>query len=178
MLKEWHCSLQAHHQAWFGMIAGLMATPCMPVFVHVHAGITRRACLVRSKGTGRHTATPSAQDAAAEERRGPVQGRLYRSARLWAFYCDLEESLGTLESTRAVYDRILDLRIATPQIVLNYAAFLQARPRVRGAAGPATCKCNYSVVPDSSTAFWPGKADAARGTGGLGCCTKSAGAGA
>ena len=81
-----------------------------------------------SRDAARHAAVLGcAQDAAAEERAGPVQGRLYRSARLWAFYCDLEESLGTLESTRAVYDRILDLRIATPQIVLNYAAFLQAR---------------------------------------------------
>ena len=57
----------------------------------------------------------------------PSQGRLYRSLKLWSFYCDLEESLGTLESARAVYDRILDLRIATPQLVLNYALFLQAR---------------------------------------------------
>ena len=55
-----------------------------------------------------------------------MQGRLYRSLKLWSFYCDLEESLGTLESARAVYDRILDLRIATPQLVLNYALFLQA----------------------------------------------------
>ena len=60
------------------------------------------------------------------EKEGPVQGRLYRSLKLWSFYCDLEESLGTLESARAVYDRILDLRIATPQLVLNYALFLQA----------------------------------------------------
>ena len=92
-----------------------------------------------------HRATRSdaerAQDAAAEERAGPVQGRLYRSARLWAFYCDLEESLGTLESTRAVYDRILDLRIATPQIVLNYAAFLQARPP-RAQCSWATRRCS------------------------------------
>ena len=66
-----------------------------------------------------------AAQAAEAEREGPVQGRLYRSLKLWAFYCDLEESLGTLESTRAVYDRILDLRIATPQIILNYALFLQ-----------------------------------------------------
>ncbi len=48
-----------------------------------------------------------------------------RSLKLWSFYCDLEESLGTLESTRAVYDQILELRIATPQIILNYALFLQ-----------------------------------------------------
>ncbi|DBA80302.1 TPA: hypothetical protein ACH3X2_007432 [Trebouxia sp. C0005] len=61
----------------------------------------------------------------AAEREGPVQGRLYRSLKLWTFYCDLEESLGTPESTRAAYDRIMDLRIATPQIILNYAAFLQ-----------------------------------------------------
>ena len=33
-------------------------------------------------------------------------------------------SLGTLESTKAVYESILDLRIATPQIVLNYATFM------------------------------------------------------
>lgn len=61
----------------------------------------------------------------AEEREGPVQGRLYRSTKLWSFYCDLEESLGSIESTRAVYNRILELRIATPQIILNYALFLQ-----------------------------------------------------
>ena len=58
-----------------------------------------------------------------------MQGRLYRSLRLWSFYCDLEESLGTLESTRAVYDRILELRIATPQLILNYALFLQVAAR-------------------------------------------------
>lgn len=29
------------------------------------------------------------------------------------------------QSTKAVYDRILDLRIATPQIVINYAMFLE-----------------------------------------------------
>ena len=62
---------------------------------------------------------------AQEEREGPVQGRLYRSLKLWSFYCDLEESLGTLESTKAVYSRILELRIATPQIILNFALFLQ-----------------------------------------------------
>ena len=56
-----------------------------------------------------------------------MQGRLYRSTKLWSFYCDLEESLGTVESTRAVYNKILELRIATPQIILNFALFLQVR---------------------------------------------------
>ena len=72
---------------------------------------------------------PAAHQEAEKEREGPVQGRLYRSLKLWSFYCDLEESLGTLESTRAVYDRILELRIATPQLILNYALFLQVLPR-------------------------------------------------
>ena len=55
----------------------------------------------------------------------PVQMKLHKSLRLWTFYVDLEESLGTLESTRAVYERILDLKIATPQIIINYAYFLE-----------------------------------------------------
>lgn len=63
--------------------------------------------------------------AAAADGNEPVQMKLHKSLRLWSFYVDLEESLGTLESTRAVYERILDLRIATPQIILNYAFFLE-----------------------------------------------------
>ena len=76
--------------------------------------------------------------AAKEEREGPVQGRLYRSLKLWSFYCDLEESLGTPESTKAVYASILELRIATPQIVLNYAEFLRVR------AQPAPCGSSWT----------------------------------
>ncbi|XP_058749786.1 uncharacterized protein LOC131622761 [Vicia villosa] len=55
----------------------------------------------------------------------PVQMRLHKSLRLWTFYADLEECLGNLESTREVYERILDLRIATPQVIINYAYFLE-----------------------------------------------------
>uniref|UniRef100_A0A452UKD2 Pre-mRNA-splicing factor SYF1 n=1 Tax=Ursus maritimus TaxID=29073 RepID=A0A452UKD2_URSMA len=55
----------------------------------------------------------------------PVQNRVYKSLKVWSLLADLEESLGTFQSTKAVYDRILDLRIATPQIVINYAVFLE-----------------------------------------------------
>ncbi|XP_020108338.1 pre-mRNA-splicing factor SYF1 [Ananas comosus] len=73
------------------------------------------------------TAEPSVEvkRRAAADGNEPVQMKLHKSLRLWSFYVDLEESLGTLESTRAVYERILDLRIATPQIILNYAFFLE-----------------------------------------------------
>ncbi|XP_075758287.1 pre-mRNA-splicing factor SYF1 [Pelodiscus sinensis] len=55
----------------------------------------------------------------------PVQSRVYKSLKVWSMLADLEESLGTFKSTKAVYDRILDLRIATPQIIINYALFLE-----------------------------------------------------
>ncbi|KAK2467051.1 hypothetical protein APHAL10511_001309 [Amanita phalloides] len=55
-----------------------------------------------------------------------VQARLFKSLKLWSFYVDLEESIGTVESTKAVYDKILELRIANAQIVVNYAEFLEA----------------------------------------------------
>lgn len=55
----------------------------------------------------------------------PVQSRVFKSLKLWSFYVDLEESMGSLESTRAVYDHILDLKIANPQIIVNYANYLE-----------------------------------------------------
>ncbi|KAG7263622.1 hypothetical protein CRUP_012857 [Coryphaenoides rupestris] len=55
----------------------------------------------------------------------PVQNRVFKSLKVWSMLADLEESLGTFQSTKAVYDRIIDLRIATPQIIINYAMFLE-----------------------------------------------------
>jgi pre-mRNA-splicing factor SYF1 len=37
----------------------------------------------------------------------------------------LEESLGTVETAKAAYDKILELRIANAQIIVNCAAFLE-----------------------------------------------------
>ena len=54
-----------------------------------------------------------------------VQARLFKSLKLWSFYVDLEESIGTVETTKAVYDKILELRIANAQIIVNYASFLE-----------------------------------------------------
>jgi pre-mRNA-splicing factor SYF1 len=38
---------------------------------------------------------------------------------------DIEESLGTFQTTKAAYDKIIELRVATPHIILNYAAWLE-----------------------------------------------------
>lgn len=56
-----------------------------------------------------------------------VQSRLHRSTKLWALCADLEESLGTTQSTRATYDAALDMKVATPTLVLSYAKFLEER---------------------------------------------------
>lgn len=54
-----------------------------------------------------------------------VQMRLYKSLKIWSMYADLEESFGTFKSCKAVYDRIIDLKICTPQIIINYSLFLE-----------------------------------------------------
>jgi pre-mRNA-splicing factor SYF1 len=53
------------------------------------------------------------------------QQRVHKSWKLWSFYVDLVESVGSLTETRAIYDRIFELRIATPQTVVNYANLLE-----------------------------------------------------
>ncbi|OAP62897.1 pre-mRNA-splicing factor syf1 [Fonsecaea erecta] len=53
------------------------------------------------------------------------QQRVHKSWKVWSFYVDLVESVGSLDDTRAVYDRIFELRIATPQTVVNYANLLE-----------------------------------------------------
>jgi len=70
------------------------------------------------------TAVPPASRR-AKEKEGPVQDRLYKFTKLWAFYADLQESLAGFEPTRVTYDKMIELRIVTPQLVLNYAAFLE-----------------------------------------------------
>jgi pre-mRNA-splicing factor SYF1 len=53
------------------------------------------------------------------------QQRVHKSWKLWSFYVDLVESVSTLEETQKIYERIFELRIATPQTVVNYANLLE-----------------------------------------------------
>ncbi|XP_062622386.1 pre-mRNA-splicing factor SYF1-like [Saccostrea cucullata] len=54
-----------------------------------------------------------------------VQSRVHKSLKVWSLYADLEESFGTFKTCKSVYDKIIDLRIATPQIIMNYGLFLE-----------------------------------------------------
>jgi pre-mRNA-splicing factor SYF1 len=61
-------------------------------------------------------------------RKGTKAARgLSRSLRLWNLLFDLEESLGTVQTTKDAYDRALEIKVATPSHVLNYAAFLKEK---------------------------------------------------
>ena len=53
------------------------------------------------------------------------QQRVHKSWKLWSFYVDLVESVSSLAEVRKVYERIFELRIATPQTVVNYANLLE-----------------------------------------------------
>ena len=70
---------------------------------------------------------PAARRVKAVEEGGPVQGKLYRHTKLWALYADLQESFGSFDETKATYEAMLELQIITPQLVLNFGAFLDER---------------------------------------------------
>ncbi|QIW98957.1 hypothetical protein AMS68_004475 [Peltaster fructicola] len=53
------------------------------------------------------------------------QQRVHKSWKLWSFYVDLVESVSSLEETKKIYERIFELRIATPQTVVNFANLLE-----------------------------------------------------
>ncbi|KAK0094102.1 hypothetical protein PV326_011823 [Microctonus aethiopoides] len=72
----------------------------------------------------RATAMPSRKVAYHDETE-TVQMRLYKSLKIWSMYADLEEAVGTFKTCKSVYDNIIDLKIATPQIIINYGLFLE-----------------------------------------------------
>ena len=73
----------------------------------------QRACVIPSKKTDYFDPNE------------PVQNRLHKSIKLWSMFADLEESFGTFESAKRVYENIIELRIASPQIIINYGLFLE-----------------------------------------------------
>ena len=50
-----------------------------------------------------------------------------KSLKCWALYVDLIESSGDLTQTKLAYDEMIRRRVATPQIILNYAHLLKSQ---------------------------------------------------
>lgn len=93
------------------------------LFVNIYTSYRNHKEALRLMYTA--TTPPVGQRAAYSDDSATVQARLYKNLKLWSFYADLEESFGTYKSCKAVYDRIVDLKIATPQIIMNYGLFLE-----------------------------------------------------
>ncbi|CDK24727.1 unnamed protein product [Kuraishia capsulata CBS 1993] len=55
----------------------------------------------------------------------PPQLRVYKSIKLWSLYLDLVESSGSKDETIAAYEKVLELKAATPLTLINYANFLE-----------------------------------------------------
>jgi pre-mRNA-splicing factor SYF1 len=49
---------------------------------------------------------------------------LTKSLRLWDLLLDLEESLGTIQTTKDAYNRVIDIKAATVHHILNFASYL------------------------------------------------------
>ena len=60
-----------------------------------------------------------------------MRDRLYKSPKLWTLYCDLQESIGSFKFCSSVPQLgQIDLHIASPQTILNFAAYLQENDRL------------------------------------------------
>ena len=56
----------------------------------------------------------------SKEEGGKRQASLHANLKVWSFYVDLLENLGHTELAKKAYEKMLDLKIATPQTILNY----------------------------------------------------------
>ncbi|PKI84908.1 Syf1p [Malassezia vespertilionis] len=55
----------------------------------------------------------------------PAQTRVFKSLKVWGLYTDLLEALGTIDAAKHAFDRVMELKIANAQTIINYAAFLE-----------------------------------------------------
>jgi len=44
---------------------------------------------------------------------------------LWSLYVDLELSFGTFETARQAYKEMLELKVITPFVLINFSEFLE-----------------------------------------------------
>ncbi|EGR27125.1 tpr repeat protein [Ichthyophthirius multifiliis] len=56
---------------------------------------------------------------------GNTNKRVIHNISLWELYIDLEKSFGTFDTLKLAYQKMLDLKIITPFVLLNYAQLLQ-----------------------------------------------------
>ena len=57
------------------------------------------------------------------------QNLIHKSLPLWLLKADLEESFGSYDSTCEVYEGMMDLKIITPEVLLNFANYCEENDR-------------------------------------------------
>jgi pre-mRNA-splicing factor SYF1 len=77
--------------------------------------LLRRATRVAGASTGAGDSAPGTK----------ARSKLHRSTRVWVQLLDLEEALSSLDDVRVAYESALELRVLTPQMVLNFTAYLR-----------------------------------------------------
>ncbi|KAF0988433.1 hypothetical protein HZS_8131 [Henneguya salminicola] len=55
-----------------------------------------------------------------------VQARVHKSIKLWSLYVDLEESFGNFETSKSAYSKVISMKIANPQMILNFTNYLES----------------------------------------------------
>ncbi|KAJ2801263.1 pre-mRNA-splicing factor syf1, partial [Coemansia guatemalensis] len=55
----------------------------------------------------------------------PPSSRVFKSRKLWALLVDVQESMGAVDSARTSYERMLELKLASPQTIVNFANLLE-----------------------------------------------------
>ena len=82
---------------------------------------------IKSRAASSPSTSSSSDSAEADEENVALKlrQRLHKSPAVWNMYVDLEESLGSLDTTRAAYDRMISLKVASAQTFLNYAELLR-----------------------------------------------------
>jgi pre-mRNA-splicing factor SYF1 len=95
-----------------------------------HENFDQALSVMRQAVTEPEVSIAKRKEKASRQGRGDVtethvSDKIHRHLHVWTFYLDLEESLGTVESCRAAYDRAIALRVITAQMTLSYASFLE-----------------------------------------------------
>lgn len=56
---------------------------------------------------------------------GSIAEHLSSALSLWSFYIDLERNLGTFEQINEAYKRMMNLKVITPSVLLNFTNYLE-----------------------------------------------------
>ena len=85
--------------------------------MHLNAGYTEDAFKIIKKALLRRHIPASEHKS--------VNDNIGMSLKLWSLFIDMEHNFGTVDTIKAAYKRTLELKVITPQMLLNFTNYLQ-----------------------------------------------------